>query len=322
MPLNLIVCGFLGSGKTTLIRRIVREALADRRVVVVENESGRESVDGLYLRDGGLKVVDLRAGCVCCTLRGEMAATMERIRADFDPDCVFLEPSGLGDLADLLRIPGFEPSGVVMLVDVERFDLLLKLNRDHFLWQFRLAPVIVLTRTDLASPECIAAVRDELERINPRALIVEGCDAFDGRWWLEIVPERYAAFRAFFPVLPAGGAAFRYGDLFCRPDGEPRRSGRAFRPACRAGSYACAGQGVFALRCGVDEGRLARSRTDRVHSGCRSSREWRIPHLLVGRCRSRAAGRGRCRKSLFERVDLWNEMSGWPPGSCPSRCGI
>ena len=78
MPLNLIVCGFLGSGKTTLIRRIVREALADRRVVVVENESGRESVDGLYLRDGGLKVVDLRAGCVCCTLRGEMAATMER----------------------------------------------------------------------------------------------------------------------------------------------------------------------------------------------------------------------------------------------------
>lgn len=208
MPLNLIVCGFLGSGKTTLIRRIVREALADRRVVVVENESGRESVDGLYLRDGGLKVVDLRAGCVCCTLRGEMAATMERIRTDFDPDCVFLEPSGLGDLADLLRIPGFEPDGVVMLVDVERFDLLLKLNRDHFLRQFRLAPVIVLTRTDLSTPERTAAVRDELERINPRALIVEGCDAFDGRWWLEIVPERYAAFRAFFPVLPAGGPRF------------------------------------------------------------------------------------------------------------------
>ena len=132
MPLNLIVCGFLGSGKTTLIRRIVREALADRRVVVVENESGRESVDGLYLRDGGLKVVDLRAGCVCCTLRGEMAATMECIRADFDPDCVFLEPSGLGDLADLLRIPGFEPDGVVMLVDVERFDLLLKFEPRPF----------------------------------------------------------------------------------------------------------------------------------------------------------------------------------------------
>ncbi len=74
MPLNLIVCGFLGSGKTTLIRRIVREALADRRVVVVEKESGSESVDGFYLRDGGLKVVDLRAGCICCTLRVEMAA--------------------------------------------------------------------------------------------------------------------------------------------------------------------------------------------------------------------------------------------------------
>lgn len=208
MPLNLIVCGFLGSGKTTLIRRIVREALADRRVVVVENESGRESVDGLYLRDGGLKVVDLRAGCVCCTLRGEMAATMERIRADFDPDCVFLEPSGLGDLADLLRIPGFEPDGVVMLVDVERFDLLLKLNRDHFLRQFRLAPVIVLTRTDLSTPERTAAVRDELERINPQALIVEGGDAFDGNWWLETVPGCYARFRAFFPILPAGGPRF------------------------------------------------------------------------------------------------------------------
>lgn len=208
MSLNLIVCGFLGSGKTTLIRRIVREALAGRRVVVVENESGRESVDGLYLRDGGLEVVDLRGGCVCCTLRGEMAAAMERVRTDFDPECVFLEPSGLGDLADLLRIPGFEPNGVVMLVDVERFDLLLKLNRDHFLRQFRLAPVIVLTRTDLSTPEHTAAVRDELERINPQALIVEGCDAFDGRWWLEIVPERYAGFRALFPLLPDGGPRF------------------------------------------------------------------------------------------------------------------
>lgn len=321
MPLNLIVCGFLGSGKTTLIRRIVREALADRRVVVVENESGRESVDGLYLRDGGLKVVDLRAGCVCCTLRGEMAATMERIRTDFDPDCVFLEPSGLGDLADLLRIPGFEPDGVVMLVDVERFDLLLKLNRDHFLRQFRLAPVIVLTRTDLSTPERTAAVRDELERINPQALIVEGGDAFDGNWWLETVPGCYARFRAFFPVLPAGGTALRHGDLPRRPAGEPRRSGRSLCAACGAESHPRAGQGMPVQRCGVGEGRLACSRPARMLACRRGPRVRRVSHLLVGRCRSGNMG-GRCRKSLFERVDLWNEMSGWPPGSCPSRCGI
>lgn len=208
MSLNLVVCGFLGSGKTTLIRRMVREALAGRRVVVVENESGRESVDGLYLRSGGLRVVDLRAGCVCCTLRGELAETMARLRSEYDPDCVVVEPSGLGDLADLLRIPGFEPHGVVMLVDVERFDLLLRINRNRYLRQFRLSPVIVLTRTDRAAPHVTAQVRAELERINPRALIVEATDALDDRWWLETVPGRYAGFRALFPVLPAEGPRF------------------------------------------------------------------------------------------------------------------
>lgn len=202
MSLNLIVCGFLGSGKTTLIRRMVSEALSRHRVVVVENESGRESVDGIFLRDGGLRVVDLRAGCVCCTLRGEMAGVMAQVRADFDPDCIILEPSGLADLADLLRIPGFETNGVVMLVDVERFDLLLKLNRDHYLRQFRLAPVMVLTHTDRATPQQVARVHGELERINPQALIVEGIDAVDAKWWLESVPERYVRFRAFSPVLP------------------------------------------------------------------------------------------------------------------------
>lgn len=201
MSLNLIVCGFLGSGKTTLIKRLVGEVLPDRRVVVIENESGEESVDGVYLRDGGVTTVDLRAGCVCCTLRGKLADTMERIRNDYDPECVILEPSGLGDLADLLRIPGFEPDGVVMLVDVERFDLLMRLNRDHYLRQFRLAPVVVLTRTDVASPELTARVHAELVRINPWALITEGSDSFDAAWWLSTVPGRYAGFRALFPIL-------------------------------------------------------------------------------------------------------------------------
>ncbi len=208
MPLNLVVCGFLGSGKTTLIRHVVREVLAPRRIVVVENESGRETVDGAYLRDGGVKVVDLRAGCVCCTLRGELAGTMARICADYSPDCIILEPSGLGDLADLLRIPGFEPDGVVMLVDVARFDMLLALNRDHYLRQFRLSPVIVLTHTDRAVRRLVDRVRDELERINPRALVVERGDALDAGWWLGTVPERYARFRTFFPVSSARGPRF------------------------------------------------------------------------------------------------------------------
>lgn len=199
MAYKLVVYGFLGAGKTTLVNHLAREVLPRRRIVVIENESGRESVDGELLRSRGLDVVDLRAGCVCCTLRGELAAAVERIEREAEPEILILEPSGIGALEELLQIPGFTPDAVVTLVDVERFDLLMRLNREFYLRQFRLSPVLLLTKCDKAGRQQTERVRRELEAIHPQALVSAAWHTLDAAWWLGTLRDVYSRFRAYMP---------------------------------------------------------------------------------------------------------------------------
>ena len=111
-----LVWGFLGSGKTTLINHLLSGYLKEKKVVVLENESGKESVDGSFLKSRQFSVVDMKAGCICCTLRLKLVESLHEISRLYNPDVVLIEPSGLASLEELQRIPNLNLSGVISLL--------------------------------------------------------------------------------------------------------------------------------------------------------------------------------------------------------------
>lgn len=167
-----ILWGFLGSGKTTLINYLLSTYMADKKVVVVENESGTESVDGVLLRSRDYLVKDLVSGCICCTLRMELPRVIEDIRHSIHPEIVLIEPSGLASLEELMQIPGFKPDGIVTLIDAPMYAFLQKLNPDFYRRQFRLSSVILLTKTEQVDVPMINRIVDELLTIKPRLRII------------------------------------------------------------------------------------------------------------------------------------------------------
>ena len=196
MSKTLVIYGFLGSGKTTLIKHLLSEVLSYQRVVVVENELGRESIDSLKLRNLGGSIVDMKSGCVCCTLRSELVTTLAPIEQEIKPDVVILEPSGLSSLEDIIKIPKFTISGVIAIIDVSRFDLLMQLNRPFYTRQFQLAPVIILNQKDADSKLLANTVR-ELSIINPWAQIVTDYHSLPHSWWGEDVYTAYEQFSSY-----------------------------------------------------------------------------------------------------------------------------
>lgn len=174
---TLLVYGFLGSGKTTLIEKLLSGGWAES-AVVLENEAGDHNIDGDILRRSGYNVVDLRSGCICCTLRASLQQSVEEIRECYSPDILVVEPSGIASLSDLMDIRGISLDGIVALADVTRWRILMQVNPAFYLRQFSMAPFIVLTKTDLCPPEDIEAVREALRRINGKAFILDSYDDF------------------------------------------------------------------------------------------------------------------------------------------------
>ena len=133
MDMNIyIIWGFLGSGKTTLINYLLSSYLSGKKVVVIENESGTESVDSVLLRSKNYQVKDLNSGCICCTLRQELPIAIKEIEISVRPDILLIEPSGLASLEDLVRIPDIRIDGIISLVDVHMYAFLKKLNFDFY----------------------------------------------------------------------------------------------------------------------------------------------------------------------------------------------
>lgn len=194
---TLCVYGFLGSGKTTLINHLLGGVFAGRRVVVLENESGKESIDGDFLRGRNYEVVDLRAGCVCCTLRGELVAAVSHIETERNPDVLCIEPSGIAALDDLLQLPGVRIDGVVTLVDVERYDLLMRLNPDFYRRQFRLSPILLLTKTGCVEPSVTERIARRLGALNPAARILGDYRDVTEEQWRGLLFGHCVRFRTF-----------------------------------------------------------------------------------------------------------------------------
>lgn len=179
-----LVWGFLGSGKTTLINYLLSaDFFSDKKLVVLENESGCESVDGEILRTHHYTVVDVMGGCVCCTLRLKLMEVLQNIKERYAPDVVLIESSGIASLEDMKSIPGLPIDGAVSVLDVLQYDFLMKLNPTFYRRQFYFSSVVFLTKTEKADGEQVERIVRNLWAFQPLLHIVRDYKELDKSSW-------------------------------------------------------------------------------------------------------------------------------------------
>lgn len=174
-----VLCGFLGSGKTTLARRILTDRQGSERLAVIVNDFGKVGIDGQILQGGNVDLIEVSAGCFCCTLKGSLVNAIEELRDKTKADRVVVEASGLSqpaELVEVLRDPAIAEAvklgPVVTVVDAGRFHGYRKVLGQFYLDQVRRADVLLLNKTDLAGPGDLESIRRDLAELNPRAAIV------------------------------------------------------------------------------------------------------------------------------------------------------
>ena len=174
-----IFSGFLGAGKTTLIKKLITEAFAGQQVVLIENEFGEIGIDGGFLKESGIQINELNAGCICCSLVGDFRAALQQVVEQYHPDRIVIEPSGVGKLSDVTRaVEGVAEhldvklNSFVTVADVNKVKMYMKNFGEFYDDQISHASCIILSRTQTASEEKIAAAVAMLREKNPTATIV------------------------------------------------------------------------------------------------------------------------------------------------------
>ena len=174
-----IFSGFLGAGKTTLIKKLIKESFAGQKVVLIENEFGEIGIDGGFLKESGIQINELNAGCICCSLVGDFRAALQEVVEQYHPDRIVIEPSGVGKLSDVTRaVEGVaehldvQLSSFVTVADVNKVKMYMKNFGEFYDDQISHASCIILSRTQTASEEKIAAAVAMLREKNPTATIV------------------------------------------------------------------------------------------------------------------------------------------------------
>ena len=171
-----IFSGFLGAGKTTLIRKLITEGYKGEKLVLIENEFGEIAVDGGFLRDAGVEITEMNSGCICCTLVGDFTAALQKVIDKYHPDRILIEPSGVGKLSDVAKavasVPGCEIGAKVTVVDAGRCRMYIRNFGEFFNDQVHNADVIVLSRTDSASDGKVVTATAMLSQLNPNATVI------------------------------------------------------------------------------------------------------------------------------------------------------
>ncbi len=192
MRVNLLF-GFLGSGKTTLVRRLLEERGRDAKTAVIVNEFGEVGIDGQILRGTNVDMVELNSGCLCCTLKGSLMLAVEELRQKAGVERVIVEATGVaqpGELTETLTDPTMRTSvdigPLVTVVDAHKFSRLLGALGEFYVAQIENADIVILNKTDLASPEVLEDAKREVLEINPAAtvLFADHCD-IDSHYLLE-----------------------------------------------------------------------------------------------------------------------------------------
>ena len=171
-----IFSGFLGAGKTTLIRKLIAEAYQGEKLVLIENEFGEIAIDGGFLKDAGVEITEMNSGCICCTLVGDFTKALKKVMEDYAPDRIIIEPSGVGKLSDVAKavsgVEGAEIGAKVTVVDAGKCRMYMRNFGEFFNDQVENADLIVLSRTDTAGEAKTLASAEMLKGLNAHAGLI------------------------------------------------------------------------------------------------------------------------------------------------------
>ena len=174
-----IFSGFLGAGKTTLIKKLLKEALAGSQVVLIENEFGEIGIDGGFLKESGIEIKEMNSGCICCSLVGDFGTSLKEVMDTYHPERILIEPSGVGKLSDVVKAVQNVDMGsevtinsAVAVVDASKCRLYIKNFGEFFINQIEHAGTIILSRTDVASEAKIQQAVELIREHNSKATII------------------------------------------------------------------------------------------------------------------------------------------------------
>ena len=175
-----IISGFLGAGKTTLIKKLLDQAFRGEKVVLIENEFGEIGIDGGFLRDAGVEITEMNSGCICCSLVGDFGAALKQVLADYAPDRIVIEPSGVGKLSDVIaavervqkEAPALRLHSFVTVVDATKAKIYMKNFGEFFNDQVEHASAILLSRTQNMDQAKLNVAAGLLRNKNPKAAIL------------------------------------------------------------------------------------------------------------------------------------------------------
>ena len=183
-----IFSGFLGAGKTTLIKKLIKEAYSGEKLVLIENEFGEIGIDGGFLQDAGIEITEMNSGCICCSLVGDFSKALVKVLDEFHPDRVIIEPSGVGKLSDVIKaVKSVETADAELncfttVADVNKCKMYMKNFGEFYNDQIANASCIVLSHTDLAKAEKVEAAVELIRQHNATATIVTTpWDNLDGK---------------------------------------------------------------------------------------------------------------------------------------------
>lgn len=183
-----IISGFLGAGKTTLIKKIDQRCFTRGKIVLIENEFGEIGIDGGFLKDAGIEIREMNSGCICCSLVGDFAEALSKVLEEYHPDRIVIEPSGVGKLSDVIKaVQGIDNHEIQLnsfttVADAQKCKMYMKNFGEFFNNQVEYAGTIILSRTQNLTEDKLEAVVHELRHHNENATIITTpWDALDGK---------------------------------------------------------------------------------------------------------------------------------------------
>ena len=190
-----IISGFLGAGKTTLIKKLLKDGFQGEQVVLIENEFGEIGIDGGFLKEAGIQIREMNSGCICCSLVGDFGTSLKEVVTKYDPDRILIEPSGVGKLSDVIKaVQGVQDEVDIKLnsyttvVDAKKCKMYMKNFGEFFDNQIQYAGAIIMSRTDIASEKKVQESLELLRSLNKdAAIITTPIENLDGKKLVEVM---------------------------------------------------------------------------------------------------------------------------------------